>query len=57
MTPLRQRMTEELQRRNYSQANIQSYVMAVKEFEEYCGKSPALPGAEDVRRYQRIWIL
>jgi len=49
-------MTEELQRRNYSQATIQSYVMAVKEFEEYRGKSPALPGAEDVRRYQLYLI-
>ena len=52
MTPLRQRMTEELQRRNYSQATIESYILAVKDFANHFGKSPVLLGTEDVRRYQ-----
>ena len=52
MTLLRQRMLEELQRRNYSQATIESYINAVKEFAEYFYKSPDLLGAEEVRRYQ-----
>jgi integrase/recombinase XerD len=52
MTPLRQRMIEELQRRNYTRATIESYILAVKEFAKYCNKSPDLLGAEDVRRYQ-----
>jgi integrase/recombinase XerD len=52
MTPLRQRMTEELQRRNYSQATIESYILAVKDFAQYFGKSPVLLGTEDVRSYQ-----
>ena len=52
MTPLRQRMIEELQRHNYSQATIESYIFSVKEFAEYFHKSPALLGAEEVRRYQ-----
>jgi len=52
MTPLRQRMLEELQRRNYSQATIESYILAVKDFAQYFGKSPVCLGSEDVRRYQ-----
>lgn len=52
MTLLRQRMLEELQRHNYSQATIESYINAVKEFAEYFHKSPDLLGAEEVRRYQ-----
>ncbi len=56
MTPLCQRLTEELQLRNYSPATIASYTLAVKEIEEYCGHSPDLLGAEDVRRYQLYLI-
>jgi integrase/recombinase XerD len=52
MTLLRQRMLEELQRRNYSQATIESYILSVKEFAEYFHKSPDLLGAEEVRQYQ-----
>jgi len=52
MTLLRQRMTEELQRRNYSHATIESYILAVKDFANYFGKSPVLLGTEDVRSYQ-----
>jgi integrase/recombinase XerD len=56
MTQLRQRMTEELQRRNYSQATIESYILAVKDFANHFGKSPVLLGTEDVRRYQLYLI-
>ncbi len=52
MTPLRQRMLEELQRRNYSKNTVTSYISAVKEFAEYFKKSPALLGSEEVRRYE-----
>lgn len=52
MTPLRQRMIEELQRRNYTRSTIESYILAVKDFAQYFGKSPVCLGSEDVRRYQ-----
>jgi site-specific recombinase XerD len=52
MTMLRQRMLEELQRHNYSQSTIETYINSVKDFAEYFHKSPDLLGAEEVRRYQ-----
>jgi len=56
MTLMRQRMLEELQRRNYSQATIESYIFSVKEYAEYFHKPPALLGAEEVRQYQLYLI-
>ena len=56
MTPLRQRMLEELQRRNYTQSTIEICLFAVEDFARYFHKSPDLLGAEEVRRYQLFLI-
>jgi integrase/recombinase XerD len=52
VTPIRRRMLEELQRRNYSSATIRAYILAARQFAEYFGKSPEKLGAEEIRRFQ-----
>ena len=52
MTHLRQRMLEELQRRNYSESTARAYMRAVKGFAERFGCSPDRLGADQIRQYQ-----
>ena len=52
MTPLRQRMMEDLQIRNYSPATIDTYIRQVARFAKHHGRSPEALGPEDIRSYQ-----
>lgn len=52
MTPLRQRMLEDMQVRNLSPHTQASYCQQVSQFARYFGKSPEDLGPEDIRTYQ-----
>ena len=52
MTPLRQRMTEDMQVRNLSPHTQTSYVQQVSLFARHFHKSPEQLGPEDIRTYQ-----
>ena len=56
MTPLRQRMLHELQRRNYSPSTIRGYLGAVRQFAEHFHCSPEQLGPEQLRQYQRYLL-
>jgi len=51
MTPLRQRMLEELQLRNLSETTIHTYLRLVERFAKHFGVSPTQLGPDHVRRY------
>jgi integrase/recombinase XerD len=52
MTPLRQRLIDDLRIRNRSPRTIKAYVRHVAHFARYFGRSPEVLGPEEVRRYQ-----
>jgi integrase/recombinase XerD len=52
MTPLRQRLLEDLQRRNYAPKTIACYVLHVAQFARHFDRSPDLLGADDIRAWQ-----
>ena len=52
MTQLRQKTLEELQRRNYSQGTIATYLRTIEDLARYFGKPPDRLGPAQIRRYQ-----
>ncbi len=52
MTRLRKLMLDELQRRNYAQNTVRSYIHAVEDFAKYFRRSPDRLGPNHIREYQ-----
>jgi integrase/recombinase XerD len=52
VTPLRQRMSEDMRVRNLAVTTQKEYILQVAKFAKYFGKSPDLLGPEEVRTYQ-----
>src|SRR5260370_16738205 len=52
VTHLRKIMLEELERRNYAQTTIESYIHPVEHFAQYFRRSPDQLGPDHIREYQ-----
>jgi integrase/recombinase XerD len=52
ISPLRQRMIEDMTVRNFGSETQRNYIRAVKTFNEFLGRSPATATPEDLRRFQ-----
>ena len=52
ISPLRQRMIEDMKSRKLAAKTQSSYIRHVKEFTRYLGRSPNSATDEDLRRYQ-----
>jgi integrase/recombinase XerD len=52
VTKLRQRMLEELQRRNFAPSTIRYYIRTVRDFAAYFHKPPDRSGVEELRQFQ-----
>src|SRR5215831_7779510 len=56
MTPLRQRMVEDMHMRNYSEHTIRAYLHCVADFARHFRTFPAHLGPEHVRTYQLFLV-
>ena len=52
MTPLRQRMLEDMGIRNFAENTQLSYLQQISAYARYFSRSPEVLGPEDVRTYQ-----
>jgi site-specific recombinase XerD len=53
ISPLRQRMIDDMTMRNFAPRTQEGYIRAVKAFAAFLGRSPAAASVEAVRRFQR----
>ena len=52
ISPLRQRMIEDMTVRGFTPGTQRGYIVAVRNFTAFLGRSPDEADAEDLRRYQ-----
>jgi integrase/recombinase XerD len=52
VSPLRQRMIDDMRMRKFGEKTQLDYVRAVRNFTKYLGRSPDTAGVEDLRNYQ-----
>ncbi len=52
MTQLRKMMLEELERRNYSQSTVRTYVKTIADLARYFKRPPDQLGPDQLREYQ-----
>ena len=52
MTPLRQRMLEDMRLRNFSPHTQESHLLQITQFARYFAKSPEVLGPAEIRTYQ-----
>jgi integrase/recombinase XerD len=52
VSPLRQRMDEDMRMRKFEPKTQTAYIRAVREFAKYLGRSPDTATDEDLRRFQ-----
>src|SRR5438477_11114579 len=52
MHPLRQRMLQDMQIRNFALSTQRAYIQAIARFAQHFGRSPDQLGPEEIRAYQ-----
>ena len=60
ISPLRQRMIEDMRMRKLGEKTQYHYLRAVRQFAKYLGRSPDTATVEDLRNYQprnRSWLM